>query len=70
MRAQILETSFGIATTRTTQESSEGKGLKTRNQEQRRLERSFLFVRHAGKSTAGSAIERQELVTTMARLVI
>ena len=70
MRAQILETSLGIATTRTTKESSEGKGLKTRNQEQRRLERSFLFVRHAKKNTVVNAIGRQELVTTVARLDI
>ena len=70
MKDQILETSLGIATTRITRESLEGEGLKTRNQEQRRLERSFLFVRHAGKSTMVSAIERQELVTTVARLVI
>ena len=70
MRAQILKTNIRIATTRITRESLEGEGLKTRNQEQRRLERSFLFVRHAEKSTVVSAIERQELVTTVARLVI
>ena len=70
MSAQIMETSLGIATTRITRESSKGEGLKTRNREQRRLEGSFLFVRHAEKSTMVTAIERQELVTTVARLVI
>ena len=67
MKDQILETSLEIAITKTRKESLEGKGLKPRAED---VERSFLFVRHAGKSTMVSAIERQELVSTVARLVI
>ena len=70
MKDQILKTSLGIATTRIARESLEGEGLKTGNHQQRRLEKSFQFVRHEGKSIMVSAIERQELVTTVARLVI
>ena len=67
---QILKTSLGIIIIGITKESLEGEGLKTRNQEQRKPERSFLFVRLAGKSIVVGSFEGREPVTIVARLVI